>query len=185
MGAFRWPGGLLPHRWSYRPTRTPPEGGWWCSVPRLTGPSRGWCCGSARRPSRRHNAGEKVAGTGSLMFDLSARSVGRVVSRRAEAVGLQASGHSLRVRMGPGTWPLRALASQGLCQAGRWQSPAMAVPYTRSQAADRSGGGPLLPAFLTGDQSTLPQPLWHREREAPWWEPPSYGVVTKPFWGGI
>ena len=41
----------------------------------------------------------EVAGTTSSMFDLSARSVGRVVARRAEAVGLQASGHSLRVGM--------------------------------------------------------------------------------------
>ena len=29
----------------------------------------------------------------------------------------------------------------GLCQVGWWQSPAMVVRYTRSQAADRSGGG--------------------------------------------
>ena len=40
-----------------------------------------------------------VATTMSSMFDLTARSVGRVVARRAEAVGLQASGHSLRVGM--------------------------------------------------------------------------------------
>ena len=47
----------------------------------------------------------EVAGTGSSMFDLSARSVGRVVIRRAEAVGLAASGHSLRVGGWPRTWP--------------------------------------------------------------------------------
>ncbi len=41
----------------------------------------------------------KVASTCSSMFDRSARSVGRVVTRRAEAVGIQASGHSLRVGM--------------------------------------------------------------------------------------
>ena len=35
------------------------------------------------------------------------------------------------------TWPPPAPPSPGLCQAGRWQSPAMAVRYTRSQAADR------------------------------------------------
>ncbi len=77
-----------------------------------------------------------VATTSSLLFDLSARSVGRVVTRRAGAVGLQVSGHSLRVGMA------QDLAASGadfpeLCQAGRWQSPAMAVRYTRSQAADR------------------------------------------------
>ena len=68
-----------------------------------------------------------VAGTGSSMFDLSARSVKRVVTRRAEAVGLQASGHSLRV----------AQTSPSYVRPGRWQSPTMAVRYTRSQAADR------------------------------------------------
>ncbi len=78
----------------------------------------------------------KVATTTSLMFDLSARSVGRVVTRRAEAVGLQASGHSLRVGMA------QDLAAAGtglpeLCQAGRWKSPTMAIRYIRSQAADR------------------------------------------------
>ena len=78
----------------------------------------------------------KVATTTSSMFDLSARSVGRVVTRRAEAVGLQASGHSLRVGMA------QDLAAAGaglpeLCQAGRWQSPTMAIRYIRSQAADR------------------------------------------------
>ena len=67
------------------------------------------------------------------MFDLSARSVGRVVSRCAEAVGLQAFGHSLRVGMAQDL----AAAGTTLCQAGRWQSPAMAVRYTRSQVADR------------------------------------------------
>ncbi len=78
----------------------------------------------------------KVATTTSSMFDLSARSVGRVVTRLAEAVGLQASGHSLRVGMA------QDLAASGislpvLCQAGRWQSPTMAIRYLRSQAADR------------------------------------------------
>ena len=47
----------------------------------------------------------EVAGTTSSMFDLSARSVGRVVACRAEAVGIQASGHSLRVGGWPRTWP--------------------------------------------------------------------------------
>ena len=77
-----------------------------------------------------------VATTGSSMFDLTAGSVGRVVTRRAEAVGLQASGHSLRVGMAQ---DLAAAGTSlpGLCQAGRWQSPTMAVRYTRSQAADR------------------------------------------------
>ena len=78
----------------------------------------------------------KVATTSSSMFDLSTRSVGRVVTRRAEAVGLQASGQSLRVGMA------QDLAASGadfpeLCQAGRWQSPTMAIRYTRSQATDR------------------------------------------------
>ncbi len=59
-----------------------------------------------------------------------------VMACRAEVVGLQASGHSLRVGMA------QDLAASGadfpeLCQVGRWQSPAMAVRYTRSQAADR------------------------------------------------
>ena len=40
-----------------------------------------------------------MASTSSSMFDRSVGSVGRVVTRRAEAVGLQASGHSLRVGM--------------------------------------------------------------------------------------
>ena len=81
----------------------------------------------------------KVATTSSSsssMFDLSTRSVGRVVTRRAEAVGLQASGQSLRVGMA------QDLAASGadfpeLCEAGRWQSPTMAIRYTRSQATDR------------------------------------------------
>ena len=70
------------------------------------------------------------------MFDLTGRSVGRVVTRRAEAVGLSASGHSLRVGMA------QDLAAAGanfpeLCQAGRWQSPTTAIRYIRSQTAGR------------------------------------------------
>ena len=79
---------------------------------------------------------QEAATTSPSMFDLTDRSVGRVVTRRAEAVGLQASGHSLRVGMA------QDLAASGaalpeLCQAGRWQSPATAVRYIRSQTADR------------------------------------------------
>ena len=77
-----------------------------------------------------------VATTSSLLFDLSARSVGRVVTRRAGAVGLQASGHSLRVGMAQESGRFGRSFPE-LCQAGRWQSPTMAVRYTRSQAADR------------------------------------------------
>ena len=71
------------------------------------------------------------------MFDLTARSVGRVVARRAEAVGLQASGHSLRVGMAqePGRFGRRL--------SGTMPGRSVAIPndgqirYTRSQAADR------------------------------------------------
>ena len=59
------------------------------------------------------------------MFDLSARSV-----------GLAASGHSLRVGMAQDL-AASGTSFPGLCQAGWWQSPAMVVRYTRSQAADR------------------------------------------------
>ena len=63
-------------------------------------------------------------------------SVGRVISLRAEAVGLEASGHSLLVGMA------QDLAASGtglpeFCVAGRWRAPAMTIRYTRSQAADR------------------------------------------------
>ena len=81
------------------------------------------------------------------MFDLTDRSVGRVVTRRAEAVGLQASGHSLRVGIAQDLAAAGAALPE-LCQAGRWQSPAMAVRYVRSQTADRGSCGPLLPPPL-------------------------------------
>ena len=89
----------------------------------------------------------KVAGTGSSMFDLSARSLGRVVTWRAEAVGLQASGHSLRVGMAqePGRFrrrPARVVPG--------WT---VAIPHNgyplHPFPGGRSGrGGPLLPPLL-------------------------------------
>ena len=98
-----------------------------------------------------------MAGTGSLMFDLSARSVGGWYPAVPRRWTCKASGHSLRAGM-----------AQGPGRFGR-QPPRGCVRR-------------VLLAFLTGEQSTLPQPLWHREREAPWWEPPSYWVVTEPLW---
>ena len=59
-----------------------------------------------------------------------------MITLRAEAVGLEASGHSLLVGMA------QDLAASGtglpeFCVAGRWRAPAMIIRNTRSQAADR------------------------------------------------
>ena len=78
------------------------------------------------------------------------------VMRRGEAAALRLDDLTIEAterwrKSGP------APAFRAWCQAGWWQSPAMVVRYTRSQAADRGAAGPLLPPFLT-EQSTLPPP---------------------------
>ena len=89
----------------------------------------------------------EVAGTTSSMFDLSARSVGRVVARRAEAVGLQASGHSFAGGDGPGSGRRRHTLP-GLCQAGRWAVPNNGRPLHTLPGGRPGSGGPLLPPLL-------------------------------------
>ena len=89
----------------------------------------------------------EVATATSSMFDVSARSVGRVVTRRAEAVGLQASGHSLRVGMAQESGRLRRRLSRTM---PGWPVaiPNNGHPLHTLPGGRPGSGGPLLPPLL-------------------------------------